>query len=98
MISLDLFVAVLFRMSRLPPRSTRTDTLCPYTTLFRSVDASFPVHLLRMQFWRAIFAGCQKPTNHPFDNQKTSMIFTTYFFNCKLDCESWIIQIGRAHV
>src|SRR3546814_14747726 len=23
-------------MIRLPPRSTRTDTLCPYTTLFRS--------------------------------------------------------------
>src|SRR3546814_4871366 len=23
-------------MSRRPPRSTRTDTLCPYTTLFRS--------------------------------------------------------------
>src|SRR3546814_4721177 len=27
-------------MRRRPPRSTRTDTLCPYTTLFRSgVDA-----------------------------------------------------------
>src|SRR3546814_14580431 len=29
-------------MVRLPPRSTRTDTLCPYTTLFRSfVDGDF---------------------------------------------------------
>src|SRR3546814_9708146 len=26
-------------MIRRPPRSTRTDTLCPYTTLFRSDDA-----------------------------------------------------------
>src|SRR3546814_8725905 len=26
-------------MIRLPPRSTRTDTLCPYTTLFRSAVA-----------------------------------------------------------
>src|SRR3546814_890923 len=26
-----------FLMIRRPPRSTRTDTLCPYTTLFRSV-------------------------------------------------------------
>src|SRR3546814_8210624 len=26
-------------MIRRPPRSTRTDTLFPYTTLFRSVDA-----------------------------------------------------------
>src|SRR3546814_14551309 len=25
-----------FLMIRRPPRSTRTDTLCPYTTLFRS--------------------------------------------------------------
>src|SRR3546814_20330923 len=25
-------------MVRRPPRSTRTDTLCPYTTLFRSVE------------------------------------------------------------
>src|SRR3546814_9764014 len=27
-----------FLMIRLPPRSTRTDTLCPYTTLFRSAN------------------------------------------------------------
>src|SRR3546814_21192971 len=27
-----------FLMIRRPPRSTRTDTLFPYTTLFRSVD------------------------------------------------------------
>src|SRR3546814_18745536 len=27
-------------MIRLPPRSTRTDTLFPYTTLFRSPDAA----------------------------------------------------------
>src|SRR3546814_11068568 len=26
-------------MIRRPPRSTRTDTLCPYTTLFRSMQA-----------------------------------------------------------
>src|SRR3546814_19251574 len=30
---------VFFLMIRRPPRSTRTDTLFPYTTLFRSVDA-----------------------------------------------------------
>src|SRR3546814_3010504 len=28
-------------MIRLPPRSTRTDTLFPYTTLFRSIVTSF---------------------------------------------------------
>src|SRR3546814_19144369 len=36
--SLFLFVlvSVFFLMIRRPPRSTRTDTLFPYTTLFRS--------------------------------------------------------------
>src|SRR3546814_3367417 len=29
-----------FLMIRRPPRSTRTDTLFPYTTLFRSIEAS----------------------------------------------------------
>src|SRR3546814_9813309 len=29
-------------MIRLPPRSTRTDTLFPYTTLVRSTDMVFP--------------------------------------------------------
>src|SRR3546814_19655760 len=31
-----------FLMIRRPPRSTRTDTLFPYTTLFRSVVAQLP--------------------------------------------------------
>src|SRR3546814_15400256 len=31
-------VALFFLMIRRPPRSTRTDTLFPYTTLFRSLD------------------------------------------------------------
>src|SRR3546814_6909517 len=32
-------------MILLPPRSTRTDTLFPYTTLFRSFQAVFPYSL-----------------------------------------------------
>src|SRR3546814_3202256 len=35
----SLLSVCLFLMIRRPPRSTRTDTLFPYTTLFRSVDA-----------------------------------------------------------
>src|SRR3546814_18792838 len=34
---MTLTVYVFFLMIRRPPRSTRTDTLFPYTTLFRSV-------------------------------------------------------------
>src|SRR3546814_19083743 len=32
----DFFTVFFFLMIRRPPRSTRTDTLFPYTTLFRS--------------------------------------------------------------
>src|SRR3546814_14180268 len=32
----DLYMLFFFLMIRRPPRSTRTDTLFPYTTLFRS--------------------------------------------------------------
>src|SRR3546814_16410258 len=41
MILLTYFIAVIFffLMIRRPPRSTRTDTLFPYTTLFRSRGA-----------------------------------------------------------
>src|SRR3546814_10388972 len=34
---LNLSVGLYFLMIPLPPRSTRTDTLFPYTTLFRSI-------------------------------------------------------------
>src|SRR3546814_3267045 len=33
---------LLFLMIRRPPRSTRTDTLFPYTTLFRSIEGELP--------------------------------------------------------
>src|SRR3546814_13120037 len=36
-----------FLMIRRPPRSTRTDTLFPYTTLFRSQRGGVPVQLQR---------------------------------------------------
>src|SRR3546814_14886737 len=32
----SIYLCFFFLMRRLPPRSTRTDTLFPYTTLFRS--------------------------------------------------------------
>src|SRR3546814_7967330 len=35
-----LYLLLFFLMIRRPPRSTRTDTLFPYTTLFRSLSRS----------------------------------------------------------
>src|SRR3546814_21151954 len=43
-------------MTRRPPRSTRTDTLCPYTTLFRSIWVSSPLSADGCDSIRAI--GC----------------------------------------
>src|SRR3546814_20586459 len=35
-----MYDTFFFLMIRRPPRSTRTDTLCPYTTLFRSASSA----------------------------------------------------------
>src|SRR3546814_5194291 len=39
-------------MIRRPPRSTRTDTLFPYTTLFRSTACCLPIWRNRSTMWR----------------------------------------------
>src|SRR3546814_19485493 len=39
-----MFLLIFFLTRRRPPRSTRTDTLCPYTTLFRSIRRLAPEH------------------------------------------------------
>src|SRR3546814_1099993 len=46
-------------MIRRPPRSTRTDTLFPYTTLFRSLDPDRrrPVRALRHGLRRCLLGG-----------------------------------------
>src|SRR3546814_4441347 len=45
---LFVFTVFVFLMIRRPPRSTRTDTLFPYTTLFRSAG----IRILRQHDWR----------------------------------------------
>src|SRR3546814_4389260 len=50
------FVCFFFLMIRRPPRSTRTDTLFPYTTLFRSVRSRRPG-----KRWRG--PGCRSTTS-----------------------------------
>src|SRR3546814_8627432 len=41
-VSVHVSIVFFFLMIRRPPRSTRTDTLFPYTTLFRSARAARP--------------------------------------------------------
>src|SRR3546814_19523190 len=45
-------------MIRRPPRSTRTDTLCPYTTLVRSIDAG-DGHVPAMGVYAGGFAAAE---------------------------------------
>src|SRR3546814_11594767 len=49
------FIFFFFLMIRRPPRSTRTDTLFPYTTLFRSLD----VLLSRLEAEYKVAAGLE---------------------------------------
>src|SRR3546814_3834207 len=62
------FLVVFFLMVRRPPRSTRTDTLFPYTTLFRSGPA--PAHRARSQAaaclaWRSPRTRPSRPAGSP---------------------------------
>src|SRR3546814_4859809 len=64
---ISLFSFFFFLMIRRPPRSTRTDTLFPYTTLFRSVQAIWQRALRRRASirtgetgWRGFAAVAQR--------------------------------------
>src|SRR3546814_15633529 len=63
---------VFFLMLRRPPRSTRTDTLFPYTTLFRSVHQRLDRgHAGAGQAKNGIFLSCKGGTDdHRIFNEK----------------------------
>src|SRR3546814_4120228 len=80
-------------MIRRPPRSTRTDTLFPYTTLFRSLlDADLPygtgdvrsgvaTHGLDLQ--RLVARLCQKPLrSEEHTSELQSLMRTSYAVFC----------------
>src|SRR3546814_18533333 len=68
-ISPSFFSYFFFLMIRRPPRSTRTDTLFPYTTLFRSPS----IHLVN-------FADQLRPEKY---SQIEPYICLCYFLICK---------------
>src|SRR3546814_3377126 len=81
-------------MIRRPPRSTRTDTLFPYTTLFRSPPAQ------RQPFIEALSA-----MTDPADSQVRIVIAVRADFYAACAQEPWLAErftdnqeIGRAHV
>src|SRR3546814_18802708 len=52
------FIFFFFLMIRQPPRSTRTDTLFPYTTLFRSQDRRDLQSAIRQSAELSRFSAC----------------------------------------
>src|SRR3546814_11495566 len=57
-------------MIRRPPRSTRTDTLFPYTTLFRSPDRRLGAGTGRKIGARRAQFGCRHFTHHSLSLQR----------------------------
>src|SRR3546814_5369105 len=78
---------VLFLMIRRPPISTRTDTLFPYTTLFRSVRARPRVAGQLDQAGRPAFAGRRagrrlRRRSEEHTSELQSLMRTTYAVFC----------------
>src|SRR3546814_10600330 len=60
-----IFFVVFFLMIRRPPRSTRTDTLFPYTTLYRSVRILSPRPILQRHTPSLLTQSRQEPREQP---------------------------------
>src|SRR3546814_1590903 len=86
-------------MIRRPPRSTRTDTLFPYTTLFRSC----PTHALYKMHRNIVSAprwkGFLRPGGSPFgvNRPQPATIAVSHPRFIPFLSALWL-QIGRAHV
>src|SRR3546814_15743150 len=101
---------IFFLMIRRPPRSTRTDTLFPYTTLFRSADRSVGLFCLAGLAARLFAAAeqveqegehvdeveieVQRPHHHRLAHEVGA---ADHEINA-LDLLRIIGEIGRAHV
>src|SRR3546814_10931378 len=82
---------IFFLMIRRPPRSTRTDTLCPYTTLFRSmltisrIQHSNIKHHVR---YRCMFQDVLEERNHPFVSHGEGLDRKSTRLNSRHQCPS----------
>src|SRR3546814_15779922 len=97
-------VSCVLLMIRRPPRSTRTDTLFPYTTLFRSVDIGILGAGLRLP------GGIGRDQDEPFLEQRFDLQARAAlrgihdpdveppFYEPRHEVGFEADQIGRAHV
>src|SRR3546814_17196550 len=97
--------SVVFLMTRRPPRSTRTDTLFPYTTLFRSPGylSTIAIHDRQLQCdQRGQFARFDQTDIDPAQQIKRLRTCKFRARNARyprVDAETFYeAEIGRAHV
>src|SRR3546814_6076537 len=64
-------------MIRRPPRSTRTDTLFPYTTLFRSHRAARQLSTDRNSWHLPVGSGCRRPASRPCGDRDRFLVERT---------------------
>src|SRR3546814_20080364 len=76
------FMIFFFLMILRPPRSTRTDTLFPYTTLFRSVAVALdetghalehPQHIVDDEHLSVTIGGCADTDDRARDRKSTRL-------------------------
>src|SRR3546814_14879001 len=77
----------LFLMIRRPPRSTRTDTLFPYTTLFRSCNDQSPSVVLNDMPYSLMFCG-YSTCNLAVSKPTTSLLAPSGSFGLSSACNS----------
>src|SRR3546814_1441142 len=70
---------VSFLMIRRPPRSTRTDTLFPYTTLFRSAPCSFVIFESALRSRMRVFVPVRRSEEHTSELQSLMRISYAVF-------------------
>src|SRR3546814_19635256 len=91
-------------MLRRPPGSTRTDTLFPYTTLFRSPDgdtvslSSLKGKLVPIDFWATWCAPCveeQPALMALYDIHKGEGMFEIFGVSLDKSRDNWVKAIER---
>src|SRR3546814_6976814 len=109
---MSLYFIFFFLRIRRPPKSTRTDTLFPYTTLFRSLDVGLGGDRLQPVARRARYPGITRLAREPRQQLHREITLRTHFLDaifigfqaCELGgrklglLQPADLKIGRAHV
>src|SRR3546814_20187067 len=101
-------------MLRVPPRATRTDTLFPYTTLFRSLAQEIHQRVSRVCCWADHDRHEEAVAEHAFGRHPRIVFLIELRGEMRAERAAWIVahahpqhvrpdrkplvKIGRAHV